>query len=221
MNIIFIAPPAAGKGTQSTLLVEKYGYKHISTGDLLREEIKKGNELGVKIEKIISKGELVSDDIITELLKNEISKIKDKKFILDGYPRNLEQAEILNNIFTDLNVTDYAVIYMDIDEETATKRILGRVVCPGCGASYNKYFQKLMPKKEGICDSCGEKLESRSDDNEETFKTRFSTYVDVTKPVLDYYKKIDRLFIINAEDETETIFKNIENILESNSVDNK
>ena len=221
MNIIFIAPPGAGKGTQSTLLVDKYGYKHISTGDLLREEIKKGNELGVKIEEIISKGELVSDDIITELLKNELSNIKDEKFILDGYPRNLDQAKILNDIFTDLNVSDYGVIYMDIDEETATKRVLGRIVCPTCGASYNKYFQKLMPKEEGICDNCGGKLEERSDDNEATFKTRFSTYIDVTKPVLDYYKKINRLFIINADDEAETIFKNIENILEGNPVDNK
>ena len=221
MNIIFIAPPASGKGTQSILLEEKHGYKHISTGDLLRDEIKKGNELGVKIEEIISKGELVSDEIITELLKNELSSLKEQKFILDGYPRNLEQAEILNKIFTDLNISDYVVIYMDLDEDTATKRIVGRIVCPSCGASYNKYFQKLMPKKEGICDNCGEKLEKRSDDNEATFKTRFSTYVDVTKPVLDYYKKINRLFIISADDETETINKNIENILEGNPVDNK
>ena len=219
-NVIFIAPPAAGKGTQSALLEEKYGYKHLSTGDLLREEIKKGNELGDKIQEIISKGELVSDDIITELLKNELSLIKNDNFILDGYPRNLAQAETLNEIFKELGIDNYRAIYIDIDEETATKRVLGRIVCSKCGAGYNKYFQKLMPEKEGICDKCGAELTSRSDDNEETFKTRFKTYLDVTSPVIDYYKNNNRLDIIEALDDTEETFKNIERILESDSVDN-
>ena len=220
MNIIFIAPPAAGKGTQSALLEEKYEYKHLSTGDLLREEIKKGNELGDKIQEIISKGELVSDDIITELLTNELESLNGEKFILDGYPRNLKQAETLKEIFTKLNITNYAAIYLDIDEETATKRVLGRIICSKCGASYNKYFQKLMPKEEGICDRCGGELSSRSDDNEETFKTRFKTYMDVTSPVLDYYKNEGKLHIIEAQDDSETTFKKIEEILESETVDN-
>jgi len=221
MNIIFIAPPAAGKGTQSALLEEKYGYKHLSTGDLLREEIKKGNELGDKIQDIISKGELVSDDIITELLKNELKSIKDEKFILDGYPRNLAQAETLNNIFNELGIDNYRAIYIDIDEDTATKRVLGRIICSNCGASYNKFFQKLMPKEEGICDKCGSELKERSDDNEETFKTRFKTYIDVTSPVLDYYKKINRLSIVEALDDAEETFSKIESILDGSAVDNK
>lgn len=221
MNIIFIAPPAAGKGTQSALLEEKYGYKHLSTGDLLREEIKKGNELGEKIQEIISKGELVSDEIITELLTNELKSIKDEKFILDGYPRNLAQAETLNNIFSELGIDNYRAIYIDIDEDTATKRVLGRIICSNCGASYNKFFQKLMPKEEGICDKCGSELKERSDDNEETFKTRFQTYIDVTSPVLDYYKKNNRLSIVEALDDAEETFSKIESILDGNSVDNK
>ena len=221
MNVIFIAPPAAGKGTQSALLEEKYGYKHLYTGDLLREEIKKGNELGEKIQNIISKGELVSDDIITELLKNELSKIKNERFILDGYPRNIAQANTLANIFAELDINNYGAIYIDIDEETATKRVLGRIVCSKCGASYNKYFQKLMPKEEGICDKCGSELTERSDDNEETFKTRFQTYVNVTAPVIDYYKNLNKLYIVNAEDDSNTTFNKIVEILESNSVDNK
>lgn len=220
MNIIFIAPPAAGKGTQSSLLQEKYGYIHLSTGDLLREEIKKNTDLGIRIEKIISKGELVSDEIITELLKNELTKIKHQKFILDGYPRNIAQAEILSKIFNELNIENYVTIYLNIDEETAKKRALGRVVCSNCGASYNTYFQNLMPKKNGICDKCNGKLSQRTDDNEETFKKRFDTYINVTNPLLDYYKKENKLCVVDASQESDEIFKSIENILESESVDN-
>ena len=166
MNIIFIAPPAAGKGTQSSLLEEKYEYKHISTGDLLRNEINKKSDFGKEIESIISKGELVSDDIITKLLKNELENIKHQKFILDGYPRNLRQAEILNELFNELNIENYVTIYLSLDNEIAMKRALGRVVCTKCGASYNKYFQNLMPKENGICDKCRSELVVRTNDNE-------------------------------------------------------
>lgn len=220
MNIIFIAPPAAGKGTQSSLLEEKYAYKHISTGDLLRNEINKKSEFGNEIEKIISKGELVSDDIITKLLKNELENIKHQKFILDGYPRNLRQAEILDTIFSELNIKNYVTIYLELDSETAMKRALGRVVCTKCGASYNKYFQNLMPKENGICDKCRSELVTRSDDNEETFKTRFETFLNATNPVLDFYKEKNKLSIVDANQNTEEIFKNIEEILTSGDVDN-
>lgn len=220
MNIIFIAPPAAGKGTLSDKLVAKYGYKHLSTGDLLRAEIKKENDLGKKIEEIISRGELVSDDIITELLKNELKSI-DGKFILDGYPRNIAQAETLNGIFKELNIENYVTIYLDLEEELAMKRALGRVICGGCGASYNTYFENFMPKNEGICDKCGSDLKHRSDDTEETFKVRFNTYVEKTSPVLDYYKDLDKLFVIDANIESSEVFKVIEKqILKDGNVDN-
>ena len=220
MNIIFIAPPAAGKGTLSDKLVTKYGYKHLSTGDLLRAEIKKENDLGKKIEEIISRGELVSDDIITELLKNELKSI-DGKFILDGYPRNIAQANTLNGIFSELNIENYVTIYLDLEEELAMKRALGRVICGGCGASYNTYFENFMPKNEGICDKCGSDLKHRSDDTEETFKVRFNTYVEKTSPVLDYYKDLDKLFVIDANIESSEVFKVIEKqILKDGNVDN-
>lgn len=212
MNIIFIAPPAAGKGTLSDKLVTKYGYKHLSTGDLLRAEIKKENDLGKKIEEIISRGELVSDDIITELLKNELKSIEGK-FILDGYPRNIAQADTLNGIFSELNIENYVTIYLDLEEELAMKRALGRVICGGCGASYNTYFENFMPKSEGICDKCGSELKHRSDDTEETFKVRFSTYVEKTSPVLDYYKNLNRLEVINANVESDEVFKIVEQII--------
>ena len=219
MNIIFIAPPAAGKGTLSDKLVTKYGYKHLSTGDLLRAEIKKENDLGKKIEEIISRGELVSDDIITELLKNELKSIEGK-FILDGYPRNIAQAETLKGIFNELNIENYVTIYLDLEEELAMKRALGRVICGGCGASYNTYFENFMPKNEGICDKCGSELKHRSDDTEETFKKRFSTYVEVTSPVLDYYRDLNKLHVIDANVESDEVFKIVEQILEDGNVDN-
>lgn len=212
MNIIFIAPPAAGKGTLSDKLVTKYGYKHLSTGDLLRAEIKKENDLGKKIEEIISRGELVSDEIITELLKNELKSI-DGKFILDGYPRNIAQANTLNGIFSELNIENYVTIYLDLEEELAMKRALGRVICGGCGASYNTYFENFMPNNEGICDKCGSELKHRSDDTEETFKVRFSTYVEKTSPVLDYYKNLGKLEVIDANIESDEVFKIIEEML--------
>lgn len=220
MNIIFIAPPAAGKGTQSALLEENKGYKHLSTGDLLRAEIKKGSEFGTEINNIISKGELVSDEIITKLLKNELESIKDEKFILDGYPRNLAQAETLNAIFEELGITNYVAIYLTIEEEMAMKRALGRVICSDCGATYNKYFQEMMPKEERICDKCHGTLSQRADDNEETFKTRFNTYLDVTNPVLDYYKEKGKLEVVDTAFGPENTYSCIEKILESEDVDN-
>lgn len=220
MNIIFIAPPAAGKGTQSSLLEKKYNYKHISTGDLLREEIKKKTEFGAEIEKIISKGELVSDEIITKLLKNELNNIKHQKFILDGYPRNIAQAETLTEIFKELNIDDYKAIYLDLDEDTAMKRALGRIVCSNCGASYNTYFKNLMPQENGICDKCHHKLIQRSDDNEETMRTRFRTYLELTNPLLDYYKAQEKLVDVDASLNSDQIFLEIEQVLKGESVDN-
>lgn len=220
MNIIFIAPPAAGKGTLSAMLEDKYNYKHLSTGDLLRAEIKKKTDLGNKIEEIISRGELVSDEIITELLKNELKNISNEKFILDGYPRNIAQAETLNQIFNELNIKNYVTIYLDLEEELAMKRALGRVVCSKCGASYNTYFTNFMPKQEGICDKCESELTHRSDDTEETFKKRFDTYINVTNPVLDYYKTLGKLEIVDANVESNEVFVVVTNILEKGNVDN-
>lgn len=220
MNIIFIAPPAAGKGTQSSLLERYYNYMHLSTGDLLRKEMADNTELGTQIENIISKGELVSDEIITKLLKNELENINHQKFILDGYPRNLNQAQTLTEILKDLNINNYFVIYLDLDIETAKERALGRIFCPKCRASYNKYFQNLMPKENGICDKCHNELVQRTDDNEEAFKKRFQTYLNVTNPLLDYYRKINKLHVVDASLSAEEIFKNIEGILASNGVDN-
>ena len=211
-NFVFIAPPAAGKGTQSKFLVEKYGYNHISTGDLLREEVANKTTLGIQIEQIMSSGKLVDDQIVLKLLKNKLSSVlsTNKAFIIDGFPRTPIQAEMLNECFHELNVDNYNVIYMDLDYEEAKKRVLGRLVCPKCGKSFNDMVKSLMPNVSGICDSCSSNLEKRSDDTEETFKDRFDTYINNVKPILNYFNDLNKLINIDASKDAEDIFKDIE-----------
>ena len=187
MNTIFIAPPAAGKGTQAKFLSEEFNIPHISTGDLLREEVNLGTELGNKIKNNLDKGEFVTDDIITELLTSRLTKPDcDYGCILDGYPRNITQAKLLEDIFDKLDKELDNVLFLDIDLDLALKRMQGRIVCPKCGTSYNINNESLKPKKDGICDKCATELEKRNDDNEETFKNRFNVYLDKTTELLEY-----------------------------------
>ena len=211
-NIIFIAPPAAGKGTQSELLVNEYGYIHISTGDLLREKQNDGSDLGNKIKELIKRGSLVDNEIVTELLKDKLSTI-DGPFILDGYPRNIEQANILNGILNELNKTIDVVIYLDVDSDTAMKRALGRISCPKCNKIYNKYNDSMKPKNDNICDNCGMELLGRSDDNEESFKVRFDTYINNTKPLLDFYKNEGKLVIIDKINTPNETFGEVKKVI--------
>ncbi len=211
-NIIFIAPPAAGKGTQSELLVSEFGYNHISTGDLLRSKQNDGSELGNYIKDLLSQGKFVDDDIVTELLRDKLSSI-DGPFILDGYPRNIEQANILENVLNSLNLSIDAVIYLNVDSETAMKRALGRISCPKCNKIYNKYINEKMPKVTNICDDCGIELIGRSDDNEESFKIRFDTYINQTQPLLDYYKSNGLLVIIDKVNTPNETFEEVKKVI--------
>lgn len=211
-NIIFIAPPAAGKGTQSELLVSEFGYNHISTGDLLRLKQNDGSELGNYIEYLLSQGKLVDDDIVTSLLKEKLSNI-DGPFILDGYPRNILQADILDNVLKSLNLNIDAVIYLNVDSETAMKRALGRVSCPKCNKIYNKYISEKMPKVANVCDDCGVQLICRSDDNEISFKKRFDAYINQTQPLLDYYKSKDLLVIVDRVDTPNDTFEEVKKVI--------
>ena len=203
-NIIFIAPPAAGKGTQSNMLKEKFGYNHISTGDMLREAINSGSEIGAEVKNIIDKGELVSDDLIIKLVKDKLTSLKGKPFILDGFPRTLNQAKSLDEILTD----DYIVIYLDLDESEAINRITGRLTC-NCGKSYNVNIDKLKPKVDGICDNCGSILIKRDDDNVESFKVRFKTFLDNTDSILKYYEDKEKLIKIDVNKDVQDIFESI------------
>ena len=211
-NVIFIAPPAAGKGTQSELLVNNYNYNHISTGDLLRDKQNDGSELGNRIKELLKTGSLVEDSIVTVLLKEKLGIINGP-FILDGYPRNVEQAIILNNILSELNLSVDAVIYLNVDEDLAMKRALGRITCPNCKRTFNKYDKTRKPKLDNICDDCGIELVSRSDDNEETFKVRFKTYLENTKPLLDFYQEKNILHYIDNKETPEEIFESIKEVI--------
>ena len=203
-NIIFIAPPAAGKGTQSNMLKEKFGYNHISTGDMLREAINSGSEIGAEVKNIIDKGELVSDDLIIKLVKDKLASLEGKPFILDGFPRTLNQAKSLDEILTD----DYIVIYLDLDESEAINRITGRLTC-NCGKSYNVNIEELKPKVDGICDNCGSILIKRDDDNVESFKVRFKTFLDNTDSILKYYEDKEKLIKIDVNKDVQDIFESI------------
>lgn len=209
-NIIFIAPPAAGKGTQSEMLKEKYGYIHISTGDMLREATNSGTEFGEMVKNIISAGNLVSDDIMIRLIREKLEEIG-KPFILDGFPRTLAQAEALSLLLEEKN-TDYQAVYLELDEETATKRVLGRLTCE-CGKSYNELIDELKPKNGNVCDSCGKELIKRADDNEESFKKRYEVFIENTKPILDFYQNKNKVSIINASQNVNDIFDAITEVI--------
>lgn len=213
-NVIFVAPPAAGKGTCSEYLKSKFNYNHVSTGDLLREARIKGDELSQRIAAIMDSGGLVGDDIVLELLQNKLNQLgTSSKFILDGYPRNIAQAKTLDKLFDSLNISDYVVIYLTIDFEEALKRTLSRLICPNCKRGYNKYSTSLKPIKDGICDDCGTSLITRSDDNEETFKIRFDNYMKETESILDYYKDKNKLVTIDSTQDFDSIANNIERVI--------
>lgn len=209
-NIIFIAAPAAGKGTFSDMLQDKYDYLHISTGDLLRKAKNENNELGQVITNLMNCGSLVPDDIVLRLLKDYLEEIgSSKNIILDGVPRNVAQIKPVLEMIDD----NYVTIFLDIDYDKAMKRTLGRISCPKCKRVYNKLNDSLKPKVDGICDNCGTNLVSRSDDNPETFKIRFDTYLNETQPVIDYFKNINKLSTVKISGDLDKDLQEIERII--------
>lgn len=216
MNIILIAPPAAGKGTQSKLISAEYNIPHISTGDLLRDEVESGSHMGQYLKNEMDRGGLIPDDMIVNLLRERITQVDCKNgYILDGYPRNVEQAIIYDNLVRDLSMNDYLVIFMDINKDLALKRTLSRIVCSGCGSSYNKDIEALKPKIDGFCDKCGHNLKVRSDDSMDTAVARYDTYINQTMPLIDYYRERGILREINIleNDSINDIFNKIKSII--------
>lgn len=212
-NIIFIAPPAAGKGTQAVMLSSKYNIPHISTGDILRNA-QDNTERGKYITNEISNGRFVSDQLMLELLTERLSQSDCKNgYILDGFPRNIEQAKQYENILEKLNESLGYVIVLDIDKELAKARIVGRSSCPKCGKVYNESFDELKPIKENTCDVCNISLTKRSDDNAQTFDDRFATYLQKTKPLIDYYENKNVLYHVDSSFGKDQTFNQIENIL--------
>lgn len=213
-NIIFIAPPAAGKGTQSSLIEEYYNIPHISIGDLLRNMISDNTEESEEIKELINKGELVDDEIVIDLLKKRIvQKDCSKGYILDGFPRNINQAKSYEKLLNELDLPKSLVIFLDLDREIAEKRVIGRVICPNCQNVYNEYFKETSPINAGLCDDCHVSLIKRSDDNKITFYERYDTYYEETKPVIDYYTEKGNLVTIDATLSKNEIFDKIKLVL--------
>jgi len=186
-NIILLGAPGAGKGTQSEKLVAEYGIPQVSTGDLLRSERKSGSALGQEASGYMDAGKLVPDDLVIRMVEKRLAEGDCAKgFILDGFPRTVEQADKLGEMLRKSGKTLGAVINITVAEDILIKRLLGRRKCPACGANYNVYFNP--PAREGVCDACGAALEQRKDDNEETIRERFLVYQKQTQPLVEYYR---------------------------------
>ena len=213
-NIMFIAPPAAGKGTQAELVVQKYHIPHISTGDILREISKEDSEIGKYVYETLASGNLVKDDITYQLVEDRLKRDDCKNgFIIDGFPRNLDQAFEYDKILKRLGYEVGNVILINIDKKTLEKRITGRRICEDCKTVYNINDEKSSPKVESVCDNCGGKLYQRSDDNLESFQTRYKTYLEKTEPIINHYKKQNVLHEVNGDDTIENIFAQIDKII--------
>lgn len=188
MHIILMGPPGAGKGTQAAELVKAFDIPHISTGDMFRAAIAEGTALGKEAKSYMDAGKLVPDEVTIGIVRERLAKDDCKKgFILDGFPRTIEQADALTGILKDLGLALTRVLNISVPAEDLIERAVGRRICKNCGATFHTKFNP--PKKEGICDNCGSKLVSRADDNAETMKNRLSVYEASTRPLIDYYKQ--------------------------------
>ena len=211
MNLILFGPPGAGKGTQAQFIVKKYNYFQLSTGDLLRDEIKNKTQLGNKIDIIISKGDFVSDEIVDTLLKKSITNLKFRdRIIFDGYPRNILQVENLNKILLGFKQKIEVVIFLNVSRDIIKKRIIGRMTCEKCNMVFNKFFNS----EEIELHPCGKNfLTKRKDDNFDTIMSRYDIYMDKTKPVLDYYSNNQSFHEIDGALKIEEITNKISHIL--------
>jgi len=197
MLVIFLGAPGSGKGTISESLVKKNNFKHISTGDIFRKMINSETDLGNKLKELIENGNLVDDETTWEVAKNTLIKfdLEKDKLILDGYPRNINQAKLLEEYLKSISFEDIKIIYYDVSEKIIIDRLSYRRMCPICGKSYN--LKSMKPKIDGVCDEDNGKLYQRKDDK--NIQVRLKAYNDVTKPLINYYDKNKKLIILNAE----------------------
>lgn len=212
MKIIMLGAPGAGKGTQAKMIADKYGVPHISTGDIFRANIKNGTELGMEAKKYMDQGLLVPDELTVKILLDRVSQPDCKNgYVLDGFPRTIPQAEVLDKALAELGESiDYA-IDVDVPDENIVKRMSGRRACVSCGATY--HVVHVPPKKEGICDRCGSELILRDDDKPETVKNRLDVYHKQTQPLIDFYTKKGVLKTVDGTVDMQDVFKAIVAIL--------
>jgi adenylate kinase len=212
MNIILLGPPGSGKGTQAKMIADKYKVKHISTGDILRENVRGGTTLGKEAKKFMDAGQLVPDQVLINIIKDRLAKPDVKSgWMLDGYPRTTPQAEALEKILPSLGQKMSVVLNVDVPDKELIGRLSGRRMCK-CGASYHIQFNP--PKKEGICDTCGGELYHRDDDKAEAIMKRLDAYHKQTQPLIDYYSKKGVIANINGTGDIKAIFGEISKVLD-------
>ena len=205
LRTVLLGPPGAGKGTQAVRIVEKYNIPHISTGDIFRENIKNGTELGKKAQEYMNKGELVPDDLVIEIATTRLLADDCKEgFLLDGFPRTVYQAEKLDAFLEEHGMKLDKVIDIEVEKEELITRLTGRRVCKACGASF--HVVNIPPKTEGICDNCGGELFQRADDTIETVENRIEVYIEQTMPLVDYYTAAGNIAVIDGALALDTVF---------------
>lgn len=213
LNLILMGLPGAGKGTQAQFIVDKYHVPHISTGDMFRDAISNSTPLGVKAKEFTDKGNLVPDEVTNGIVKERLAKDDTKPgFLLDGYPRTLEQADALSQMTKDLDKPLTAVINIDVDPKLLTERLSGRFICKKCGATYHKLYH--MPKVPGTCDVCGgHEFYQREDDKPEAVKNRLKVNVKMNTPLIAYYKDRDLLFNVDGSKDIDEVWQKVDQIL--------
>lgn len=214
MKLVLMGLPGAGKGTQAEQIVSKYQIPHISTGDMFREAIKNGTELGLKAKSFMDAGNLVPDEVTNGIVRDRLAEPDAKNgFLLDGFPRTVEQANELETILNELGTALDAVINIDVQKEVLVKRLTGRWICPTCGKTYHEIYNP--PKVAGICDIDGSKLYQREDDKRETVENRLNVNLKQTKPLLTFYKEKGKLRDVNGDRDIQEVFQDVDKILAS------
>ncbi|MCQ6962059.1 adenylate kinase [Methanolobus chelungpuianus] len=214
MNVVLFGPPGAGKGTQAKELTKKYSIPHISTGDILRANVRDGTELGMKAKEYMDRGELVPDAVLIGLIKNRLNEPDCKAgYLLDGYPRTIPQADALDTILKEIGKPLDVVVNIEVSDDELVKRLSGRRTCPKCGESYHVMFNP--PQKQGICDVCGSQLYQRDDDREEVIRQRLAVYNQKTKPLIDYYVKAGILVNIDGSAGVDEVFRQVSGVMDN------
>ncbi len=214
MKIIMLGAPGAGKGTQAKLIAEKYGIPHVSTGDIFRANIKEGTDLGKEAKSYMDKGQLVPDELTVRILLDRVAKDDCKNgYVLDGFPRTIPQAQVLDEEVSKMGDKIDFAINVDVPDENIVRRMGGRRACLKCGATY--HIEHIPPKKEGICDTCGSELVLRDDDKPETVKNRLDVYHKQTQPLIEYYDKKDILKTVDGTRDMNDVFADIVKFLEA------